>query len=292
MGISIRRYSKERFCTDFFRVINFLQKYGAKSYNCNWHWARWEWLLGHSMLDLDSLPRIGLFELDNEIVGLATHDMRLGSAYIICNPNYENIKHDMLLYAEKNLSENGISGIYIDDKDATLIGFAAQQGFYLSDVKEYVSALDCSKGKFAYDLSDEYTVTDYSESKDINKYFRVMWKGFDHEGEPPAFTEDDIIDKPHFIPELAVFIMTPDGEYAAHCGTWYDPKTREAYVEPVVTIPEYRKRGFGKAAVYESINRCIGMGAKTALVISNQQFYHQIGFKEISVQSLWKKILN
>ena len=291
MDVSISHYPKERFCTDFFRVINFLQKYGAKSFNCNWHWARWEWLIGHSMLDMDSLPRIGLFELDNEIVGLATHDMRLGSAYIICNPEYETLKHEMLLYAEKNLSENGISGIYIEDNDAILINYAEQQGFYLSDEKEYVSALDCSKGKFKYDLNGGYIVTDYSESKDINKYFRVMWKGFDHEGEPPAFTEEDIIAKPHFIPELTVFIMTPDGEYAAHCGTWYDPKTREAYVEPVVTIPEYRKRGLGKAVVYESINRCIGMGAKTALVISNQQFYYRIGFKENSVHSLWKKII-
>jgi len=288
-GVAIRHYPRERFSADFYRVVDFLLRRGASGFNRNWHWARWEWLMGHSNLDLDSLPKIGLFERGHEIVGIATHDMRMGKAYLLCGHDDEALKRDMLAYAEANLSHDGVSGIYIDDRDAVLIGLARERGFTLGVEREHVLALDCSNGTFAYDLCCDYAITDYTASKDLNKYYRVIWKGFDHEGLPAHITRDDVIDMPHEIPELAVFVVAPDGEYAAHCGTWYNPKTRAAYVEPVVTIPEYRRRGLGRAVVYESINRCVGMGAKTALVISNQDFYHALGFRECSAHSLWER---
>ena len=43
------------------------------------------------------------------------------------------------------------------------------------------------------------------------------------------------------------------------------------------------------AVVYECINRCMEMGAKKAVIISNQDFYYRIGFKEYAVSNLWEK---
>jgi GNAT superfamily N-acetyltransferase len=292
MGMIVKRYPQEAFCADFFRVVDFLKQHGARGLNENWHWARWEWLLGHSNLDMTTLPQIGIFEQDGVIVGIATHDMRSGEAYIICNPDFQHIKTNMVQYVEENLSYNGESGIYINDEDESLIGCVKASGYRVCDKKEYVLALDCKKSELHYELDGSFSIVDDSNSKDLNKYYRVMWKGFDHEGLPPFITDADVVDRPHENPELAVFVVASDGEYAAHCGTWYLPGTKEAYIEPVVTVPEYRKRGLGKVAVYESITRCIEMGAETALVISNQQFYHKIGFRESSVYSLWKKNVN
>jgi predicted N-acetyltransferase YhbS len=70
---------------------------------------------------------------------------------------------------------------------------------------------------------------------------------------------------------------------------WYIPDIEYSYVEPVATVPDFRNNGLGKAVVYEGINRCIKMGSKKALVISNQQFYHKLGFTEYSKSSLWIK---
>lgn len=292
MSVLIKNYPQDIYGTDYFRIIDFLKAHGAQGLNKNWHWARWEWLIGHTNLDKNSLPQIGIFEQDGVIIGLATHDMRLGKAYIICNPAYDYIKPEMLRYVESALSHQGETGIYIDDDDFDLIHLAQVAGYEICEDREYVLALDCSKGKLSYEISCPFSIADYSFSKDLNKYNRVIWKGFDHEGMPPLITEADVTDKPHEDPKLAVFVVAPDGEYAAHCGTWYMPDTKEAYVEPVVTVPEYRKQGLGKIAVYESINRCIEMGAQKAIVISNQQFYHRLGFEEYSVHSLWKKSVN
>jgi predicted N-acetyltransferase YhbS len=69
---------------------------------------------------------------------------------------------------------------------------------------------------------------------------------------------------------------------------WYDEGEKTAYIEPVCTVPEYRKRGLAKIAVYEAMQRCENMGAERAIVISNQPFYFKIGFKVSSSYSFWR----
>ena len=56
----------------------------------------------------------------------------------------------------------------------------------------------------------------------------------------------------------------------------------------VATRPDYRRRGFGKAAVLEAVGRAAEMGAKEALVGSNQQFYYSIGFDPLPTASFWR----
>ena len=139
-------------------------------------------------------------------------------------------------------------------------------------------------------MDNAFHFTDYDTDKNIDKYVAVIHRGFENEGEPAkGLTEADFPKKPHENPRLTLFVVAPNGEYAAHCGTWYTPDTEICYVEPVVTIPEFRKHGLGKAAVYECINRCRELGAKKAVVISNQPFYYRIGFEKYAVCRLWEK---
>ena len=287
MNVTIKHYLDKRICQEFYNVIEFLKKYGAIGNNKNWHWARWEWLIGHLSLDESTLPAIGLFLNDDEIVGLVTHDMRT-QAYIVKNPQYSCLNHQMVDYAFNELSHKGISSIYIDNNDKKLISVVKEKGYSLTNDSEYVSELDCEK-KLLYSLSDDFYFTDYYSDNDIRKYVEVIHKGFENEGESAHLAEADIPERPHYNPKLALFIVASNGEYAAHCGTWYNPDTKICYIEPVVTIPEFRRHGLGKAVVYECINRCIDMGAKKALVISNQQFYYHLGFKNCSVHQLWEK---
>ncbi|MBD5452230.1 MAG: GNAT family N-acetyltransferase [Lachnospiraceae bacterium] len=79
-----------------------------------------------------------------------------------------------------------------------------------------------------------------------------------------------------------------DGEYVAHCGVWYNGGNT-AYIESVVTVPEHRGKGLGKAVVYKAINRAKGQGAKRAIVLSNQEFYRHLGMTKSSEVSTWVK---
>ena len=288
MSIIIKHYPQKRMCKEFYDVIDFLKKHAAKGYNKNWHWARWEWLLGHLNLNEATLPSIGLFMDGEQIVGLVTHDMR-EPAYIILNPHYAHLKPKMVDYSLKEFIHNGVSSLFVDENDADLLAAVKDNGYSLTENSEYVLALDCSE-KLSYDLEIQFTITDFYTDNNVDKYVEVIHKGFENEGKPSkGLKETDFPEKPHKNPNLTVFIVAPNGEYAAHCGTWYNTDTKTCYVEPVVTIPEFRKHGLGKAVVYESINRCIEMGANKAIVISNQKFYYQIGFEKYSVCSLWEK---
>lgn len=48
--------------------------------------------------------------------------------------------------------------------------------------------------------------------------------------------------------------------------------------------------GLGKAVVCEALNRCAKLGAKSACVISNQEFYKKLGFSPYCYYTFhWKK---
>lgn len=87
---------------------------------------------------------------------------------------------------------------------------------------------------------------------------------------------------PHLNSYLHLVAVNEDGEYVAYCGCWYNPKTDYAYVEPVCTIPRYRKKGIANALVLEALKRCYSEGAKKAYVISDLPFYKNLGFVQHS----------
>lgn len=290
MKINFRNYtSKYGFKDDFFEIFDFLKKYGAKGLDENWHWGRWEWLIGHPNLEKNMLPIIGIWECNDFIVAVATHDMRLGQAYIVCNPEFKFLQPEMLKYAENKLSFNGVLKIAANDIDFEFTELLEKENYCKGKDTEQILSLHCGDELLEYSLPEGYTVSCFAQNRDINKLNRVIWRGFNHGGLPPLVDETQIKFCPHYNSSLKVFIVAPNGEYASYCGMWYEPDSSQAYVEPVVTVPEHRKLGLGKAAVYECINRCSTMGAKVAQVISNQQFYYSIGFQKSSAYTFWEK---
>jgi predicted N-acetyltransferase YhbS len=85
--------------------------------------------------------------------------------------------------------------------------------------------------------------------------------------------------------------LDPNSEIASFAGVWYDDLNRIAQLEPVGTIPKYRRMGLAKAVIYEGINRARKMGANIMYVGSNQQFYLSIGFSVIYSKEIWLKKL-
>ncbi len=71
---------------------------------------------------------------------------------------------------------------------------------------------------------------------------------------------------------------------------WYERVNGIAYVEPVATDPDYRRKGLGKAAVLDGIRRCGDVGATAAYVATDRQFYRSIGFKKRYVKNAWLKL--
>ena len=92
----------------------------------------------------------------------------------------------------------------------------------------------------------------------------------------------NLLSAPHLNARLHVIAQNECSEYVSYCGLWYDQTTDYVYVEPVCTIPQYRKKGIAKCILTEALKRAYDLGAKKAYVISDIEFYKRLGFKQHS----------
>jgi ribosomal protein S18 acetylase RimI-like enzyme len=295
MAIQFRNYTKQAGITeDYHRVRAFFTKLGYAEFT----YARWDWMATHGYLDKSTLGRIGIWEDDEQIVGVATFDCQPGEAFCLTFPEYTFLKEEMLLYAKDNLSKDGKFGVVVADNDLKFQDIAVQLGFRATEQKENDAIFYLDKTSTAYDLPEGFHITSMKETFDLYQYRRVLWKGFNHElngeGELQFSEEEENSSKEEMIRpnadlSLKLAAVAPDGNFAAYCGMWYDSEAGYAVIEPVATDPAYRKMGLGKAVVLEGIRRVGELGAKTALVGSSQQFYYSIGLRPFSTSTIWRK---
>lgn len=271
--------------SDYEKVRNFLIEISEENrLHINWNWARWEWMYFHPELDKSLIEKIGLWFCGEELVGVATYDMYPGEGFFAVKKGFEELENDILEYAVRNFcNENGL-GIAANDTDDRTIDLLKSHGFVKNEQTENVLELDLNEAVFTANLADGITLENIHPEKDVYKHQKVLWKGFDHEGEVPL--DQDIVDKqrilltaPHLNPLLHVVAKNQHSEYVSYCGLWYDKETDYVYVEPVCTIPEYRNKGIGRATVMEALKRAKDLGAKWAYVISYTDFYDKLGFK-------------
>ena len=181
--------------------------------------------------------------------------------------------------------------ITLPDGDFEYQQAAVQKGFIPTTQKSSVATIDISD--HVYTLPEGYRIMSFDdEGFDVERYYNAIWRGFNNqrqrnEREKESMRNREGFDAPYLNLNLRILVVAPNGDYAAHCGMWFIPNSRYAYVEPVFTLPEYRKMGLGKAAVLEGVSRCGKVGAKQAYVLSSQQFYYSIGFYPIQNETWW-----
>ena len=264
---------------DYQAVCDFLVELnqdGTK--HLNWNWARWEWMVQHPYCDRSLLPSIGLWKDGKKVVGAAIFDLFRGEAFCGALPEHQHLLPEIYAYAYENLrNENGL-GIAVADNDTDTQTVLTSLGYHKADQTEALYALELEK-PLHYTLPEGFTVREIHFPEDNLAYQTVIWKGFGHEGDG-AELEKMLRNKvlpPSRRTELCLGV-TDGREFAAHCTCWYDSRTDYAYIEPVCTIPKYQGLGLGRAVVSEALNRCAQLGAKKAMVLSDQQFYQKLGF--------------
>ena len=292
MSVKIRSYTdKPGYTDDFMKVCEFLLRINNdKVITPNYLWARWVWQFGPYM-SMENLSHIGIAEADGVIVGLATYEGDIGEAYFCIDDAYSHIKPLLVDYAMQNLSNNGNLKLSLPDGDLSYQHLALQKGFIPTTEKSSVAMIDIDH--HSYTLPDGFSIISFADERfDIERYYNAIWRGFNNQRqrndkEIESMKKREGFDAPYLDLNLRILVVAPNGDYAAHCGMWCIADSKYAYVEPVFTLPEYRKMGLGKAAVLEGVNRCGKLGAKQAYVLSSQQFYYRIGFYPIQNETWW-----
>jgi len=297
MTIKFRLYHH---ATDYGRVGDFLiAHHQPGNLDGNWIEPAWEYMHFHGQLDRATLDRIGIWEDAGEIVAVVHCEWRWGEAFFQFHPDYRFLAAEMLDYAEKNLAgvaaENGRKHLcaYVNDNDPDFRALVQARGYEKDpDGTRPLYRFDIPSPFPAITLPAGFRLTSLAEECDWAKVHRALWRGFNHEGEPPMTAEDledrrRMFDTPKARRDLKIAAVAPTGDFVAFCGMFYEPTERFAYVEPVATDPDYRRLGLGKAAVLEGTRRCAALGATVAYVGSDQPFYQAIGFRKVYDSECW-----
>lgn len=151
----------------------------------------------------------------------------------------------------------------------------------------------------------------FVEPKDMDafKLAKLCWYGFDHgdEGEFVGWDkQDDSFDwtpaksykgvigpflspSPHATPEYNIVIaVDKTGEYVCFSGMWWVPENKLAYMEPLCTAPEYRRKGLAAAALTRHFQRMKSLGA-THMTGGSDPFYEKIGYGKGSHWTFWER---
>ena len=293
MKSSFGTYQPDR---DAPKVSAFLARtYPPTDRNPNWLRVRWEYMV-YAVQDgtEENLASFGIWESGSEIVGVANYENGPGEVYLQVHPDHTYLHAEMLSYAETTLSKDEEGGksltVWVNDFDGALQALVQERGYVRAEWDpQVVSRLDPASS-LDYALPDGFQITDREECGDLRAINRVLWRGFNHEGPAPeqhAAGRADVEKAPLFRGDLTVMVRAPDGYQVSYCGMWYEEATGVAYVEPVATDPDYRRRGLGKAAVLEATRRARDLGAKRTIVNSGLAFYRALGFQQLFTIDPW-----
>lgn len=276
-----------RFNNQYKEIRDFLRIIADNGYNEHFHWGRFDWMMSHSYLDVDMLSKNALFRNESgSLVGVVLYDTSFEDRwYILHSTSEENLLRQMIEYAIK--TNTNVATIKANLNDLALCKLLEKMGFKMQ-YSEGVLEIDLSKN-FSYRLPQGFYLNAPNSEIDKFQWQLVIYHGFDHKGIPEEPSKEVLKAEKHLeIPEYIKVFAIKDGEYVSHCGVWYDGGNT-AYIEPVLTVPEHRGKGLGKAVVYESINRAKKQGAKRAIVLSEQKFYTNIGMTKSSEIGTWIK---
>lgn len=303
MAVRFRQYT----AADFLKVRDFLlQTHDDVGETYNWHIARWEFSRAVSQVFHETA------ELWEETTGIWEDESGCILAIASSEGEEEGEVHfqlarrdlpDELLiplfeHAEARLAvpEAGRSVLRprLAEGDLRLEAIARQRGFARTDRREVTLTID-PRSVPAPALADGFSIRDGREVGPALQS-RVHAAAFqipdDSEYIPRSRAAFRLLrGAPDYRPDLDIYVVNEAGEPVSFCCMWYDRVNRAGHLEPVGTSTEYRRMGFGRAAIYEGLRRIAAEGAIAATVGSNQQFYKSIGFAHLGARCIWEKTI-
>ncbi len=239
---------------------------------------------------------IGVWEDESGvIVGVALcEDQRRSEAFLLRHPAYGAILDEMIAYAEEHLRppEHGTLCIPVYDDDTELQAALRRRGYAPRAEHPGYDSLHRIETPRAPCLPDGFVVRSMADERDIDQRREIFGRAFNHVDPrewPSALSYEELERAPDYCPDLDLYVVAPDGTYVSCCIVWWDAVNGMGVFEPVGTHPAYRRRGLGRAVVWEGIRRVAALGADRCWVGSGQRFYEAIGFRKELVSYHWTK---
>ncbi len=280
--LTFRPYQSEE---DYWRMREFLRQVFLLNERLerSWHVARLDYTRWHVCLNCDHV-RLNdvtyLWEDSGRLAAILMPDGGPGEAHLLVHPNFKTaaLEEEMLRVAEEHLAKAQPDGsrrleVWSPEEDHDRQELLALHGYHKGDWPEHQWRRDLDGPIPAAPLAEGFTVRALGDGLELLERCYASGLGF-HQGDIQVGVDNrkdptwyrNIQTAPLYRRDLDLVAVAPDGAIAAFCTIWFDDVTRSAYFEPVATVPDYQRRGLGKALLTEGLQRLQRMGATRAFV--------------------------
>ena len=292
MNIAHRRYD---ILSDFHAVYHFLEyTYDYNTLNSYLLPHYWEYAHYLQWFDYIRAHRMGLWEDSGMLVGIAAYEMEIGNTHLHTKRGYSRLLPEMLDWAENEMSvvkDNGRSlGVWITSKELDKQKLLSDRGYQIVH-SEPIKIFSYEKKFAERQLPENFEIIN-GTNVDYKKLAECFWLGFDHDETPPEINIDGNVkvwNAPHADKSLMTVVVAPNGEYACALGMWFSKHNKYAYLEPLATVPKYRRMGLATIALTEAMKKTKAMGAEYCFG-GRREFYTAIGFDTICNREIWEKV--
>ncbi|MBQ8202345.1 MAG: GNAT family N-acetyltransferase [Clostridia bacterium] len=286
MSITHRQY---RLLSDHMAVYQFMTEIYQRDWSCGVPAPFLEYALCSEWMDKSLVHRNRLWFDGETIVAMVFYENPASDSYFSLRPGYEKLADEMVAYALSDMpKQDGQQRLVIFGAQKTLAEAAERAGLrrafsYWDKVRDFAVPMD-------YPLPEGYHFA--TAPLDPAKCSECCWKGFNHEDEGPWDGKYEsalsLMAAPHATHDLAVAVENGAGEYVCYAGMWWTPENKLAYMEPLCTVPEHRRKGLAAAALSELYRRTKALGA-THMTGGGDPFYDKVGFEPLVEWNFWVK---
>ena len=255
-----------------------------------------EYALFSSWMDCTYVDLDRIYLDGEKVVGFVFYEAPVTDIYFKIRPGYEFLTEEMIDYAIEHMPDfDHKQQFMLFNGQEYIMRAAEKRGFSL--LYDYESRNFDFANELNYELPPGFHFVEPSDVDPL-KLAKCCWYGFNHhlnEGEfenwdsydgsqeyTPAKSYNGILSSfqnppPHSTYEYNVVIADEDEEYACYSGMWWVEKNHLAYMEPLCTVPQYRKMGLASAALTAHYRHLKPLGA-THMTGGSNPFYEKIGY--------------
>lgn len=242
----------------------------------------------HIAMDKKNISQNGVWFDDKRIVAFCSYEMHLGEAFFSYQKEYEFLLDEMITFSEKNLRDNNNRLLMHPFSTQVLLRQKLKERGYRIIDSWPMKHLSLNE-PFYHPLPKGYYFLE--EEVDFKKLELCLHKGFDHGEKTDKYHPKEykkVFTSPYATSALSTIIVNSNNEYVTFAGMWYEKDNHLAYLEPLCTIPEERKKGLASSAIGNLCKKLSKLGA-THMSGGADEFYSKLGFKEIYRDELWEK---
>lgn len=236
---------------------------------------------------------VRLWEVEDEVVGFCVVQLPFSTLDWAVRPGYEALADEVVGWVVERLqmvaNERQEGFGFLFDSRMENDQLPLRHGFVLDDWHIRNLAQELVPTRAAVAVPEGFTLRPLRGQAEADDYAKLHREAFNTRNMSTDWRERTIRHA-MYQPDLDLVIEDEQGRLAAFCIGWAGEVKGEhvGQIEPVGVLPEYQKRGLGRAILETNLHRMAARGIRRVLIDAesynpaSQHLYETAGFREIS----------